>query len=150
MFMQSPCLWCSLGKCPLTVRVNQNVCGRTRPVWWSGICKGVFMEFCSSVCLFEQICTLIAEHCWCRKPQVGTHNQYLCLILFGVIYKILTTFITCSDNISFKSAWQNWNKLEEKMCKCAAVYLTQLLLHHVVYRLPSNKSRFPRRLHKPI
>lgn len=38
---------------------------------------------------------------------LATRNQLLHFIVFGVICKMLTTFIPCSDNTSFKSAWQN-------------------------------------------
>lgn len=98
-----------------------------------GYCNGVVMEFCSSVCLFDQICKPNAEHCWYGKPHTGasvtvcnkqqqhvTNDFILCFLVSFA--KCLTTFIPCSDNTSFKSAWQNWNKLEEKKCKCAAVH----------------------------
>lgn len=114
------------------IRVSQNVCSRTRPVWWRGFmrivltklrgfCNGVVMEFRSSVCLFDQICRyrnprLELLRLYVTSNSITTYCILYCLVSFA---KCLTTFITCPDNTSLKSAR---NKPEEKKCKCAAVH----------------------------
>lgn len=87
----------------------------------------VSMEFCSSVCLSCLLSFFLfsffsnAEHCWCHKPQTGATvtvcnkrhhliNDFMFLLVSFA--KRPTACIPCSDN-TFKSAWQNWNKLEE-------------------------------------
>lgn len=94
---------------------------------YGAFCNGVV---CSSLCLFDWICKPNAERCWCRKPQAGTpvpvcNKQQQCVTNYFILYFLVSfakCFIPYPDNTSFKSAWHNWNKPEEKKCKCAAVH----------------------------
>lgn len=77
--------------------------------------------FCNTVVfallcvLFDWICKPNAEHCSFKKEK-GT--GYFILSFLVSFAKCLSTFIPfCSDNTSFKSAWQNWNKIKREKVK---------------------------------
>lgn len=121
--------------------MNQNVW----PVWWCGFvrivhtelqgcCNSVVcVEVCSHVCPYWQQSAVFAvsipneKHCWYTKPMAGATvtvcnkrqhiNQWLHLYSFSNVVCKLFDHLPCSDNTSFKSAWQNWNKLDKKKCR---------------------------------